>query len=426
MIRKIEVAGNCLAELMIAMIVITVEIVLMIDFMEQAPDLKLILLQAAVPLLFYFLREKCSFIVLFFLLHGLSVWGSFTLAGNVLAEKVIFGIGTMVFAALSIYKMLGRGEKSMPAPHPFLVLLFFFICYLVDAGQMNGDAGVYLLQLATIYFSFWFLYYFLKKFVTFMNINHLFMEGIPIKKVFVSASILSLGFSTLSYLIINLCTNKELWDAVGVRFAGWVKGILGQLFSLMPETEAPTGNGLIGVEDIGDFGNASSEVSRFAEIADMIVRLLGDILLVVLLILAMAALIRLIRKAFQWMKKKGGLQWEEPEDQIEVLDRKKEKKAIKKENPRHIFSGTPQQKIRKLYYKTLIKKHHVLKEEKTEKLLRYGTARECMGEMFADMQEKAGSCAKLYEKARYGRENCTAEDVKEMKALALSLMKNGR
>lgn len=426
MIRKIEVAGNCLAELMIAIIVITVEIVLVIDFVKQAPDFRLILIQAAVPLLFYFLREKCSFIVLFFLLHGLSVWGSFTLSGNILAENVIFGMGTMIFAALSIYKMLGRKEKSMSAPHPLIVLLFYFICYLVDAGQMNGDAGGYLLQLVTIYFSFWFIYYFLNKFVTFMNINHLFMEGIPIKKVFVSASILSVGFSTLSYLIISLCTNKELWDAVGARFAGWVKGILGHLFSLIPEAEAPTGNGLIGVEDIGDFGNVSSEMSQFAEIADTIFRVLGDILLVVLLILALAAMVRWIRKAFQWMKKRGGLQWEEPEDQVEVLERKKEKKVLKKENMRHIFGGTPQQKIRKLYYKTLIKKHLALKEEKMERLLKYGTARECMTKMYADMQQEAGSCAKLYEKARYSEENCTAEDVKEMKALAVSLMKSGK
>ena len=63
------------------------------------------------------------------------------------------------------------------------------------------------------------------------------------------------------------------------------------------------------------------------------------------------------------------------------------------------------------------------RDEKEEKLLLGGTARECGRILFPEKGSAAYEFSRLYEKARYGQEPCSREDVRRMKRLSGELLK---
>ena len=112
----------------------------------------------------------------------------------------------------------------------------------------------------------------------------------------------------------------------------------------------------------------------------------------------------------------------EEEDKIEsiFISERQKRKAEKK--PGLFAAKNNNEQIRRLYYKTIWKKYQVLKEEKTAKLIKESTPRECCNQLFAEHKEAAYLFVTLYEKARYTKQECTKEEVRQMKNCAELLL----
>ena len=83
-------------------------------------------------------------------------------------------------------------------------------------------------------------------------------------------------------------------------------------------------------------------------------------------------------------------------------------RSVRKKESRFFGFLNPAERIRKLYRKRVLSAKILTNENALEQLSSY-TARECAGKL------EIPSMAKIYEKARYSKEEVTSEDVKEMK-----------
>ena len=146
------------------------------------------------------------------------------------------------------------------------------------------------------------------------------------------------------------------------------------------------------------------------------------IMIVALAAAAVIGIIRFIKSVFGKRMQKKIVEESEENDKVESLFFTKKKKAGEKRERFPGFGRTPGQAIRRQYLKTLCKKYGFLKEEKTEKLILHGTAKECCAALFPEKEEAAEFSA-LYEKARYSAGACDREEVRKMKHLAQRLLK---
>lgn len=412
MIRICEIAENCLAELLNYMVVLGAQLLLLAGFSAGEPMIWRLLLQAGIPLFYYFLREKCNSIPLFFILHILPVCASYFLPGAGAPEKIILVLGALAFAVLSLSKRVFSKEKGMEAANPIVVIGLFLVFYLFDMAQMGGNAGRYFFEMSVFFAVGYFLYYYFNRAGTFLKISNMYIEGVPVKKVLLSAFGMVFGFSAAAFVLINLLTNRAWLDGITGWIGRFVHKALSALVTYVPETEAPIEDVLFAKVEYTDFG-ISQEASEWGMLADIILKAVCGLLFLAFLIFLVVSAVRFIGMAFGIKKKKESFRDVTEEDRIEKLGRREKKKSETREW--RIFGGTPEQKIRKLYYKTMLRKHSMLKEEHTKKLLKTGTARECCQTMFEDEAALPEQFAQIYEKARYSQEGCSAGDVKKMK-----------
>lgn len=79
MSRRLEIAGNILAEILNYMLAIALQVVIFSDFVKQRPGFFRIILLSIIPVFYYSVRELCGSRSLFFLLHILPPVGVITL-----------------------------------------------------------------------------------------------------------------------------------------------------------------------------------------------------------------------------------------------------------------------------------------------------------------------------------------------------------
>lgn len=425
MSRKIEAAGNILTEILNYMLVFSVEILLFKDILRQWPgDWKTVCL-VLVPVFYYLLREFCGNIPWFFILHFLPIAGVCIWYGSRMEEKVIFGFITILSALLSIRrKLAGRESGAAAIPIP-AAAGFIFAIYLADSLQGKGACGNELMRLMTGYMALYFLQFYLMQFARYVDINNRTTEHIPMNRAFLSSAGLVTGFVGISTALVALLADRQLADSISEKISSIFRAILIFLFSLFPSGRADSEDIITETMDAAGgytWPMEETEPSLLARIMDIVAVIFAIAVVIALLLAAIAGFVRLVKKAFlkKQQKREEGT---EESDKIEFLT-KSEKKAKEEEKVSfRLWARTPEQAVRRQYFKTIYRKWRILKEEKTGKLILAGTARECCMLLFPNHRQEAFDFAVLYEKARYGSKACNREDVRKMKHLAAALLK---
>ena len=144
-------------------------------------------------------------------------------------------------------------------------------------------------------------------------------------------------------------------------------------------------------------------------------------MLVTILFKTVVNVVRLIRDGFAREKKSRKIENGSQEDLIENL--KKEKREQKHKGNTSLLENmerllSPEEKIRRIYRRTLRKSVPSWEGEKKQQLFQKATARECCMALFPENEKAATAFAGVYEKARYGQGCCHSEDVKEARRLA--------
>lgn len=425
MSRKIEATGDILAEIANYIVLAALQIFLFQDFLGQWPGNLKMAGFVLVPLFYYLVRTYCKRILPFLALHILPVAAVIQFYSAGLAEKVIFGV-TAVFCAFISFgqKLSGKGSGMGMTPPPFMAGILFAI-YLLDAFQTEGICGVYLMRLMIVYLFLFFLYLYLTRFVHYMDMNNRTTEHIPMYRAFFASFGLMGGFAGISMVLICLFSDRQLADKIASFLGKLLKTVILFLISLLPVAEEEAESV---AEGMGS-GAAESmmlmektEPSFLLKLLNFLTELLSAAVTIALILGMVIGFVRLVKWAFSLQGNRRILEAEEG-DKIEFLAVKKKKIKTREKEPFFAFARTPSQAVRRQYMKTLYRKYKVLKEEKTEKLILSGTARECCENLFQKRQQEAADFTVLYEKARYSEEDCSREDVKQMKQLSALLLK---
>lgn len=424
--RYLTFAGNILAEILNYIIIVSLQVLIFFDFLKRWPGSIRVACLVLIPVCYYLARSLCNHAGLFFLIHLLPVLGVIMLYGRETSEKVVFGGTAILLALISISKKLSRKPAGAEVILPPAAAGIFFAVYLADGLQGKGACGDYLMQLMSLYMLLYFLYFYFMQFLKYMEVNNRTTEHIPINRAFHLSFGLLAGYIGILAIVIFLLADRQLADRIASAIGRMFKAVIAFLFSFYRGGEAKADTVLFGAvtgEEAFSLPTEAAEPSFLAQILDVLLALVALIAAISLLIAVVIGFIRLIKGAFSVRKQKTSGKESEEGDRIEslILPERKEKKRRKESGFAPL--RTPAQAVRRQYIRTLTHKYRVIREEKSRRLMQSGTARECSACFFKDKQAEAFEFAALYEKARYSKEECDREDVRQMKRLSAQLLK---
>lgn len=422
--RIIEIAAGIVAELLNYLLAAAFAVTLTADLVKSDIDWRSICFLGLVPLLNYLFREKVKYLVFFLFLHLLPPVGILVFYQGSIGQKLILFLLAFFFSAVSMVKRMKGSGSEMEAALPPVAAGGFWVLYLLDASQGEGKLGVPLLYGVICFMAGYFIYYFLRQFLHYIDVNNRTTENIPVDHVFYSAAGLASGFICIMTAITVAISDRELLDEAGAAISRMIAKGITFLFSLLPKgstnmgVTANMGGGSINFEEIV---GAATEKSLFMEIVDILLYMAGVVILVTILFKTVVNVVRLIRDGFAREKKSRKIENGSQEDLIENL--KKEKREQKHKGNTSLLENmerllSPEEKIRRIYRRTLRKSVPSWEGEKKQQLFQKATARECCMALFPENEKAATAFAGLYEKARYGQGCCHSEDVKEARRLA--------
>lgn len=421
--RRLEIIKNVIAEVVNYLILFAAGVVVWGDFMDTGPDFGLFLAVGMVPLFYYAARERCEGFWLFMLLHLLP-WVGFWLLYRGLFERILLFFLLAVITLMSLGRKLKGLSAGMDAAHPAFGALVFWALYLIDGRFGGGSLSGFLLYVGTGFAVGYLLRYFFRQFIRYIDVNNRTTENIPTDHVFRSAVLLAGGFTAAVGGLMIFGTDKRLADFIGTAIVRGLVSLIRFLLSLLggeaaeeePVIEAAGGAGgeeLAGLMEQG-------EPSLLAKILEALLEIFVAAALIALAVAGVVALIRLIREIFSRRSQKNGEEGGAFEDQVEKLEREKRKQRGPAGDSLWERMGkalSPEERIRRIYRKTLEREFTARKEEDLG-LPGGATPRECCNLLFPEAGEAAAEFAGLYEKARYGRGLCGSDDVKRARKLA--------
>ncbi len=424
MSRRVEIAGNILAEVLNYILIAALQAVLFLDVVRQWPGNVRMFFPVLVPVLFYLMRELCGSRLLFFGIHVLAPWLLAAFWGRNLPEKIIFGATAVLLSLLSVHRRLTRKERGREVVLPLAAACLFFALYLLDVYQAQGGNVEFLIFLMIGYALLYFLYLYLVHFLHYMDVNRRTTENIPVERAFASSFGLVLGFLFICAAAICLSADRRAFVWLGEIIRKGLFAALSFLASLLPKGGEAAGEIVQEAqENAGMFmmPMEQGEASPLSRILDGLFFLLSAAATAAAVAAVLFGFLRLVNAAFGSSGKKTAGREKYGGDKIERLARSERAKEQKREL---LFAAkTPGQAIRRLYFVSMRRKYYRKRDEKEEKLLLGGTARECGRILFPEKGSAAYEFSRLYEKARYGQEPCSREDVRRMKRLSGELLK---
>ena len=428
--RIIGITAGAIAELLNYLIVAVSGSIIVADLAKLSPDWAWLVMLSVVPLFYYFVREKIDRLIIFLILHLLPVLGVLLGYQGHVAQKIVLLLVVCFLAVYSFSRRMNSIATGIEAVSPPVAAGILWALYQIDKSQGTGSMGMFLLYVAVGFIAGYFIFYFLRQFLCYIDVNNRTTENIPVNHVFYSAAALAGGFTCFSAIVILLVSDKEMIDRIGETIRKVIVGIISYFFSLRPEadikweTTERVGGGINLMELLGP----ASEKSLFMEIMDVILVVAGVMITLVIIMMAIINAVKFVRAGFARKGNVRMIENEIHEDKVENLKKEKKKKSREKDSSFWEDIGkllSPEEKIRRIYRKTIEKGAPAWEGEKKALLLQKATARECCMALFPEKSRDAAAFACLYEKARYGKSLCRSEDVREAKRLAQTLqMKN--
>ena len=380
-----------------------------------------------VPLAYLLLREKAQHFWTFVLLHVLTAAAVVLLLGRTVPERRVYCLFSGGYLFLSFRKrfapveddwnMGGEPEQRQmrreEPPSLFLHALAaagtFALCVYV--GSQEGCVRI--IRAVLVYTLLYLADLYLRHLEQFLQFNRASNAHIPVRKILVRGGGLT-GISSLFVVaLLGMFADHKLIQSIGrglkavwlvllrliVRAVSW-------LMSLFSGREGG------GTAEQGEMLMQELEAAQEAA-SPVWLEILLTVLQYALLIAAAAfacwSLYRLIQEAVRrFYGKRAALQGEEEQAQEvrEKLERRGRREKRRDRLP--VFAGTPDEKIRRIYKRTIRRLGRELNPGKTARELILPQNRE-------DSLKENPDClelAQLYEKARY-RGNCLREEAEE-------------
>lgn len=370
-----------------------------------------------VPVYFRLLRRKINALPLSLILH---LFALIALPFAILWARsywVIYPLGVIAYTIYSIsYRYAAERADDKLLPAGFSVGMFFLVSVLLLTLK-ESDKITFLVLLFLPLPIVFFVCYFLTNLNNYMLVSAETTDGIPKKRIIANGMRTVLIFSVLviiagvllgSVASIFLSPDSFLAEAA----IGIIRWIVNQIMALLdaiyvPEYLESTERPVINLP--------------FAEegILPLWVNVLLDCLWKCLILgLFLGIIIFICIKVKNFFRTRKEVHVVEDMEGVEDIHERiliKDKKTVFFDRFRRVSA---QEKIRRIYKKTAQGNVQKITGGKNPWYLNYLTPRECMDKI------ESPQLALLYEKARYSQEECSAQDVRDMKMYEKSIGKS--
>ncbi len=365
-----------------------------------------------IPIIFYFLRRYVHKAVFFFVAHLAVIAVMLFLPASNMVVRIFYICTGVIYILYSLALWIKTKDGQDVKLYPLLsagisfVMLFFM-------NRLNCDNWNNVCMTALIFvISSYFVIYYIEQYLHFLVVNQSSASHIPAREMFRSGLGMVSVYTLLGIIILVFTTHMTWMKGIVDGIKNVLFAILRFLFGLLPQQEGVAEETISAAENMQALiemndQKLSGETGWFWTVVEYI--------MYIALVIAFAYVtVILLLKLFHFIRNRLGQRIvRENANQEEVFD-VHEKLAVsrkKKNSPVNPFERLePAARIRRMYRRKMLASENLLvREHNTEQLGRF-TARE--GEKILETT----GLASTYEKARYSGEECTAEDVKRMRA----------
>lgn len=311
----------------------------------------------------------------------------------------------LVVVPFFFYYVTQRKPKLI-LPPMFIILLGGMS--LAEKLMTVHDWSMYYYVITFVYLVGYFLFYFTKQFLQFLELNKYSASNIPEKEIFKNGIGQTLFFSACSSVILFMSANIDWVKAIMDRIWNLILDVLRYIFSgLETPMQQPQKEELTQKDPQLGSANMSEAIPEqmLEDIRNLIIMfmivaiIIGSILFLYYIYYVVKGL-----EASQRRKKKNEM-LKDDEDVREYC-------GIEKNTSRKEFGFSflnNREKIRRRYRKKVLKRKAELIGEQEQQQLKYLTAKECCDRLSEQTLKM------VYEKARYSEEMITAEEVRSVK-----------
>lgn len=388
-------------------IVIMAVMTVMKFFDYPSPHLPLWLVVSALPLFLYMVRCKVNHFYLFYLIHLLLPVGVIVLLKGGGVIKGLLFLQVIMYVFLSIrHKLHSREGEDVCLPPVLAVGVGFAMYFLYDYQKGQEWTGYYVLAIL-IYLGFYFIYYYLDRYQSFLTFNKSSAANIP-EKAMLRSGVVQVGlFAVVAAGFMLLVADVRWLDAIvyGVQlvFAAILKVLVSGRDAGPTEwagTDAPVkGEGM----------------PYFGETETAMIWIVLEYVAIALVAIGIAVgIVTAIVKGLAYLKNHFGTMQTSDSRNLDETNDIREYCAIERTGRKSggwFAIRDNKEKVRRLYKKKMERVYGQRAGRKELSFLNWMTAKECCQEIGEDV------ALEIYEKARYSDEECTAEDVKLAKRL---------
>lgn len=369
------------------------------------------LLLLGVPLVYLaVVRAFAKKFIVFFLLH-VPVFFIVGFVGEDFAQKVIISVSTILMSVISLHMcMMVRGSvRECPSMKLALLLL---VCYGISMYQGNLVCARYIYVETLVFILCNLIHEGLENTSDFIKLNK-DMANLPVGQILIinrMALVLILVLTAIAMLLVPMLHLEVIVTPILVGMLVLIKGLLSMEHLPEASEEVEHIAGLMKGNSLVDEFGKSETWSIWIALEEMM-KIGVVIFLAWVIVGGIVCVMFRLYKGFYAESQENGDEKEFLLDAIDWLPRRKIKLREKTE-----MTGSENQQVRKLY-RRFVKKCFKRKEQvptalTPEEMLLLLTEKERRLTIEAQSRIR-----EIYEQARYGQVECTAEEVEEMKKL---------
>ncbi|MCL2254397.1 MAG: hypothetical protein FWC09_08120 [Lachnospiraceae bacterium] len=408
---------NIIAEMLIYLILVMIEVFVFSKFQEQKPHVFWYVFFGIISIGYYLIRTKIHNFWLFALLTVIPPVFTFLTFDEFIAQKIVFGIAVLIQAIISfnvrmaVYLRVEKTDYGVSAIPSYAAVIIGTGLYLFSNLST-------ITWLTAIFIGLNIVYQYLGNFLHYVDMSRRTTGKMPLKNIFTLNLSLVGSFALITFLLMALVAGRDILLGIGDWFLNLLRRIV-RFLTPAPKENEPVDpllqqEAIVRQDEVFYELFPEQEVSKAAEVAENILILIFTALVIVLAIAFVTAVILLIIAVFRSRARKIVLA--DGDGTNDIVETLKRQKIGTKRAKRFIFL-TSDEKVRRIFVKEILNK---IEKESFSGRNNHWTAREFVP-MYKEHSETAAKLVFLYEKARYAKEYCTAADVKEAKKLAALL-----